>query len=656
MRYINKMLLRFLFLLPTAVFAGRSLVMTPANQGGSINDPNLAQNQSWRVEFQMHDWTLTAAGNFSAKVFELDGVGAVVFFYPDGTLATEDHRDSITPAQPCFLSTTGRTNVEVRIQRDVSQMRLTCEIWNYDGTGYASGTGTIVNTNPYTPSGGFVAGGATTNLAYLRVFTTIVPLGSRPPTMADGGNWTELKFENNLNDSSGHGHSASVPGATYTNTPNQIAIALPKTFGAPAWNNWTSLRAGYPAKLDGSASYSLADASSAVSYFWQQVSGPSLVRWSDRSSATPIITGLVFGTYTFSLRVSDAAGTTATVPLLTGAVATDNNGVVIPADLNVEKVYGPMIAFGQNPWGYADERHLAAVTLQLANNTYPAQAAQWSVPASGTISYPFAGKGPSPGVPCTTLSAATTATALSLSVTNASCLSLSSLPTWILIGNSIGAQELVRIVATTATSGPATLTVGYDGRGMAGAIFNNAQPIVPAQAWPAGTIVGEMRIQGTGTSFATDAARPICPAGAPGPPGAVTYSTGTVSGLGGSRTLTGNSTAWTQNAGTTNTNVVFLTDFSNNAITQQYIRVTGTHGGGIPFVFWAFVTAVAPGNGSITVSRPLPADFDTGNFNYKITATIYWSLEFVVSGNTYRAIQQGAGCESETAAYRYRRA
>jgi hypothetical protein len=249
------------------------------------------------------------------------------------------------------------------------------------------------------------------------------------------------------------------------------------------------------------------------------------------------------------------------------------------------------------------------------------------------------------------LSGAISASATSIPVTNASCLSLSSLPTWILIGNAIGLQEMVRVVATTATSGPATLTVAYDGRGIAGAIYTNAQPVVPAQAWPAGTIVGEMRIQGTGTSFITDAARPMCPAGAPGPPGAVTYSTGTVSGVGGSTTLTGNGTAWTQNTGANNTNVVFLTDFSNNAITQQYIRVTGTHGGGTPFVFWAFVTKVAPGNGSLTISRPLPADFDAGNFNYKITAASYWSLEFVIAGNAYRAIQQAAGCESETAAF-----
>ncbi len=60
---------------------------------------------------------------------------------------------------------------------------------------------------------------------------------------------------------------------------------------------------------------------------------------------------------------------------------------------------------------------------------------------------------------------------------------------------------------------------------------------------------------------------------------------------------------------------------------------------------WRLPTAVSP------ISRPLPTDFDAGNFSYKLTAPAYWSLEFVNNGNTYRALQQAVGCESETAAF-----
>ena len=42
-----------------------------------------------------------------------------------------------------------------------------------------------------------------------------------------------------------------------------------------------------------------------------------------------------------------------------GAAATDSNGVVVNANPAADAILGPMIAFGQNPWGLADYWHLA---------------------------------------------------------------------------------------------------------------------------------------------------------------------------------------------------------------------------------------------------------------------------------------------------------
>src|SRR5262249_15327745 len=183
-------------------------------------------------------------------------------------------------------------------------------------------------------------------------------------------------------------------------------------------NNWVSLRAGFPAQLDGSASFSMADASSAVSYFWQEISGPTVVRWSSRTVATPTITGLIFGTYTFSLRVTDAAGTSATAQLAVGAVSYDDNGVVIQADPKVTEIFGPMIAFGKNPWGWMDERALRATLLQLAG-PYESGPPTWATPGQGTVSYPILGIGPS-GQPGTTLTAGILAGAADTPITQAS--------------------------------------------------------------------------------------------------------------------------------------------------------------------------------------------------------------------------------------------
>src|SRR5262249_51204388 len=158
------------------------------------------------------------------QIFRLDGTGLRTFLYPNGLVALEGERDAVQPAQPCFVDISGRTNVLIRFQRDVAQQRASCEVWNYDGTGYGSQVLTITSTVPYTVNGGYLGGGATTALGFVRVFTSVLPLGSKPPTTADAGNWTELKLNNNLSDSSGGGHNASITGATFMSTPNQVAI------------------------------------------------------------------------------------------------------------------------------------------------------------------------------------------------------------------------------------------------------------------------------------------------------------------------------------------------------------------------------------------------------------------------------------------------
>ena len=612
MRHTNLLLCA---LLAGTAFAGQSLVLTPSISGTSVVDPNLAQNQSWRLEFQIHNWTLPAPGSTNAKIFQLTGIGSNVFLYGDGRIALEDDRDAIAQQQPCFVSTVGITNALVRFQRDLSTMRAVCEIWNYDGTGYNSQTVNITSTNTWTSSGGSIGGGTTLSLGFLRVFTTLVAPGSRPPTTADGGNWTELKFDGNLNDASGHGHTASIPGASYMATPNQGVTAFPKTQGAPAWSTWTSLRAGYPSRLDGTASYSLADGSSSVSYLWRQVNGPTTVNWDDRTLATPTVSGLVFGSYGFSLKATDVAGNSAIGTLQAGAVAYDDNGVVISSDPNVPKIFGPQIAFGQNPWGWEDERNLYAVGAQTAlwANAYDPT---WATPGQGTISYPFSGKGFAPGgIPGTTITGAILATDTSIPIADASRLSLTSLPTWIFIGTAYNTVELIRICATTATSGPATLTVCYDGRGVSGNLDGRGDAYaLPAQAWPSGTTVGEFRIQGTGTLFATDANRPICPAGVPGPQGAVKYSTGTLTLVAGSTTVVGSGSSWTN---------------GNGVQPGGFIRVAATHASGISFVFWAQIVTVTDTT-HLVLNRPAPTGVDATAFSYKITSpAMYLSLELM---------------------------
>ena len=602
--------MRSLFLLlPLAAFAGQSLVLTPGVTQ-AVADPNLAQNQSWRVEFQMHNWTLPPQGIQSAYVFYLSGTAAAAAIFPDGSLALIDWRDAASPAQPCFLSLNGRQNVLVRFQRDVANMRVACEIWNSDGTGYQQDSDQIVGARPWPYSGGTLGSANTsTALAFLRAFSTIVADGSRPPVTADTGDLQNLTF--------GSGTGILVAGASYIPTPGQNPVAYAKTYGAPAWNNWVSLRAGFPTQLDGSRSFSLANGSSQVSYQWGQLSGPTTIHWSDTTSATPTIEGLIFGTYTFQLTVKDTAGNTASTTLQVGAVATDGNGVVVQADPNADKLFGPMIAFGKNPWGYADERALRATTLRSA--AYDAQGLtnpSWEMPLAGTVTYKLWPAN-------TVLAADVSSSTMSIQVADVTQLDLTTFPTRILLGNA--PFEEIRICSATGN----TLQVCYDGRGYRADSSYHYGPIV----WGSGTLVYQDKVQGTGTQFMSD----FCPAGG-GWSGLISYQDGTVMVTPGSSSLSGNGTSWTNtNAG------------------GRAIRIEGTHDGGNPFVFQAYVSAVN-GATSLTLSRPWPSDADTGSFKYSLinADTRNFTPHYGRSDGTDGVIYfLTSGCESDDALYLY---
>ncbi len=645
-------------------FAGQSITLSTS----IVSNPNVAAQPATgacRVEVSFHDWDSNPPPNshpWAAPAcgfdFTLYNLGGGIFYlqiYSTHTgapgcmvqLGVDANGNSILPSK--FAT--------VRFQRapnaDQSGFAELCEATDINGRTFHSDSHTYIGPFAAPSPGASAGGGIGVSTAYFRLFTTTVPFGSRPPVTADVGDLLEWKFDGNLNDSSIHGNTGTISGGVpvYVPTPGQnLVVPILQTANAPPWSSWISMRAGYPNQLDCSQSYSQADASPNVACSWGLASGPAGLAWSDQTSRQPTLNNVQFGGYTFSLQVTDAAGVTGTTTMQVGAVAYDDSGVVIPSDPNVTKIFGPMIAFGQNPWGYADERAKRAVELQ---NRYYATSwsPTWLTVGAGTVSYRFAGIGPVPGQPGTTLSSPISASATSINVADASMLpGLASLPTWILIGNTIGSQEMVRIAATTATQGPATLTVAYDGRGLANNSAGTAG-VVSAQTWAAGTIVGEMRIQGANTLFASDPARPLCPAGLPGPPGPVVYSDGTVILVPSSNTITGVNTLWIDSHGATNPSAIFVTDKTGAASSTYFIRIEATHGGGLPFVWWALVTNVA-GPTSISTSRSLPADVDPGPFAYKITGVRYFSLEFQApDGTTQRALQNGLGCESETAAF-----
>jgi len=374
------------------VFGGQSLVLNPGVKSLSVEDPNRPSGQSWRVEFQLHDWSGPSQNTNGGYIWQLAGLGVDVAIVPNGDLWITNRRDAIPSGEPCALPLSGRTNVMVRVQRDAANKEFHCEIWNYDGSGYFIRSQQIVTFLSWPYSGGQIGSDFTTaHLAFLRVYSSLVNIDSKPPTTASGGErQVEWKFDGALADDSGNGRVLNMPSASYSGTPNQAPpSAVIQTLNSPTWSKWLPLRAGYPAQLDGSKSFSMADNSDAVSYFWQQLSGPSTVNWSDRTTAQPTITGLVFGGYKFRLKVRDATGNETTTDLEVGSVATDDNGVVIFPDPRLDKLFGPTIAFGRNPWPFHDETSIRVADYHWAQqgpNGGPLTR-EWETPLAGTVSF-----------------------------------------------------------------------------------------------------------------------------------------------------------------------------------------------------------------------------------------------------------------------------
>ena len=650
-------------LLTLPVWAGQSLRLNGSQTATNSSVSAQGGNSPCRWEFQV-SWT----GFPSGSPAHADACGLQLSFVAAGPGYFQIANNIGGPVWGCCYLIPTPSFISnwaiVRFQQIPSGAggTMTWEAWDINGVRQVSHTATYSSTRGGHANGASVTSTpcADTSWGFFRLLTTTVPLGSAEPTFADTGDLLDWRFDNNLNDSSKHHYNASgvSPARPCGSAPcyeaslgQTLVTSVIKTSPAPVWSNFQSWRAGTTAGLDGSASVSMGDSSSTPTLQWQIISGPSTPIWSSHTSTKPTLTGIVFGNYRIQLVATNANGRSAMSQQDIGAVAYDDNGVVIPANPRVSDIFGPQIAFGQNPWGWEDERNLKTILSQPAYQATHMDTTWQTTNASGTISYPFSGKGLGPGPSCTTLSSPiTTATQTTIAVTDASCLSLVGLPgepTWIMVGTSLSAFELIRICSATAVSGPATLTVCYDGRGMSGNT-NNANSPVPAQTWTRGALVGEFRIQGTGTLFSTDATRAVCPAGLPGPMGQVMYSTGTVRLSAGSKLVTATSgTPFTA---------------GNGVKAGGYVRIAATHDGGIPFIFWGQIVSFT--STVLTIDRPAPAGMDAGRFNFKITSVagspddptgMLLMLEFNAPDragtHVARLLFNGYGCESETAMF-----
>lgn len=159
--------------------------------------------------------------------------------------------------------------------------------------------------------------------------------------------------------------------------------AVVRVKDAPTWAPDISIRAGRNAQLDASAS----TGNGALSFAWTQLSGPNTLRWVNRTTAQPTISGAVFGTYVVRVTVTDSTGPAA-ADLRFGAVSTDDQGVVTPASNDAAFLFSPMMRWGASPWPWLDERHrtLADGFAGKMINDPKFNASDWDTALAGSVS------------------------------------------------------------------------------------------------------------------------------------------------------------------------------------------------------------------------------------------------------------------------------
>jgi hypothetical protein len=267
------------------------------------------------------------------------------------------------------------TDALVRVQRDVANSRYTMEACNVSTGSCMSGTAAITSYGQPSWAGQSLDLASGGDIAFVRWFSGVVPLGTPIPVAGVTGDLGDWEFEGNLLDSSGHSNAFSGGPASYAVTPNYLPVC---SAGAQQ-----TFRVGYAGGLDGSGSYPL-DGGTSLSYAWRVASGPSTPVLPSATAVGPAISGLVFGTYVFQLTVTDSSGQSSVCTVKDGAVATDGNNIVVTNNAAVDTLLGPMVRYGANPWPWFDNRHKQAADNQrsVMDAYFPAW---WDTPAPGTV-------------------------------------------------------------------------------------------------------------------------------------------------------------------------------------------------------------------------------------------------------------------------------
>lgn len=350
-----------------AADASQSLILANGLTG-SVSLPNAApfrfsdqRNQSFRFQFRVHNWSPGGGAYGSRTLWSTAGASFWCAIDADSSLHCTDWWDTLDDGN-ATVSVAGRNDFVVTVQRDMSAMLFYVQVCNVDLTGCGTSLQRKITAAGNGSSGGgglspftFGSDATSAQLAYFRWQSGAAPF-VQPRSTDAAADLMDFEFEGNGRDSGARALSQmSFSGrARFAASPE-----YPPGCNAGAQQTF---RAGQPATLDGTGSIAL-NGGTSLSYLWQQLSGPANATWTDRKVAQPSISLPVFGSYVFQLTVADSSGTSSVCTVNHGAVATDDNFVVVTGSQQFDHFIGPAIMWGKNPWPWYDR--MASQTGQL---------------------------------------------------------------------------------------------------------------------------------------------------------------------------------------------------------------------------------------------------------------------------------------------------
>jgi hypothetical protein len=369
----------------SCLFANSGVYLSEQNSGGVTTSFHLTRNSPVRMDMVMWNWQLAGSAGFAPSTAGITGFRLRMAGPGSTILQCLSDIDAGGGIPQHDLA--GRAGFAVRCQRDPTRGRITFEIWNLDGTGYAVSTTTPSNWGSVNGTStvflGKYGSSAPSNLLYgyvgcFRISTELVTVGSPPPYAADvpKGNVVSWEFEDDLKDSSENNSTLKM---------DQQVTYEPEAAHPPHCSAGDRLifRAGARAFLDATNSY-VSEGRTPASYLWQQISGPTNVVFEDETQARPSIAGLIFGSYVFQLTITDNTGASSTCTVKHGAVATDNKGIVIVPNRAHARFMSSLTRFGENQWSFYDDRQKAMsdwLVAAIDSRFGPA----WNDAAPGTV-------------------------------------------------------------------------------------------------------------------------------------------------------------------------------------------------------------------------------------------------------------------------------